>query len=263
MISKMRSRRPSSVAALLPRIPVAALGVVIAVSALQASCSGETDMGPLDNLLDGGRDADGASPPDAPSEDSREDRADGMSYGDGYGKEDARAASDAHEPDDGSCVTSAVTYPPAPGCPEGNHTWACWKPTPVVGGVPDSSYTLLKLCGDGVAIDKNTHLMWAREEEVGTYTWVTAASACTSSRRAGFSDWRLPSSNELMSLVDYSRSSTPVFNPDVFSFNGAANAAMWSSTVFVQQAGSAWQLYGSGGIYPQVVSDAAAVRCVR
>jgi hypothetical protein len=261
----MPARRESSVTAVLTRIPVAALGVVIAASALQASCSGQMDD---DGLTDAGR-ADGAAADgpgadadaakaDSPSEDSPADRADGMSYGDGYGKEDAHET-DAHGVDDGSCVTSTTSYPPAPGCPPGNHTWSCWPPTSATSGIPDSYYTVLTLCGDVVVLDKNTHLMWAQDAEPDQYTWVAAAAACTSSRRAGFSDWRLPSSNELMSLVDYANS-TAIFDTNLFK--GSSGAA-WSSTPFVQQTGNAWQLYGSGGIYPQVVSDAAYARCVR
>jgi hypothetical protein len=256
----MPVRRESKGVALLARVPVAALGVVIAASALQASCTGDTDN---ENPMDAAVAEGDASRADSPSEDSRADRRDGMSYGDGYGGMDAHGATDAHETDaekeDGSCVTSAITYPPAPGCPPGNHTWTCWPPTPATGGIPDSSYTVLTLCGDAVVLDKNTHLMWGQDAEAGTYSWVAAAAACTSSRRAGFSDWRLPSSNELLSLVDYA-SSTAILNPDVFK---GTIAAMWSSTSSVQQAGYAWQLYGSGGIYPQLVADEANVRCVR
>jgi len=88
----MPAPRQPNVAALLARIPVAALGVVIAASALQASCSGGLDAGnPLDVADAAGRDADAASA-DSPSEDSRADRADGMSYGDGYGAMDAHAS---------------------------------------------------------------------------------------------------------------------------------------------------------------------------
>jgi hypothetical protein len=114
------------------------------------------------------------------------------------------------------------------------------------------------LCGDDVVIDTNTHLMWGQEGEPGTYTWVGAAAACTNSRRAGFSDWRLPSSNELMSLVDYA-SSSGILSP-IFKGNFPT---MWSSTAFVQQAGNAWQLYASGGMVPQAVANEANVRCVR
>jgi hypothetical protein len=252
-------RRPSRVAALLPRVPVAALGVVIAASALQASCNGTVDdSGPED----GGRDEDALS-----SEDSAADRADGMRYGDGYGGRDAHAPADARVNDaehgDSSCVTSTVTYPPSTGCPAGNHVWACWPPTSATAGLPASHYSVLTLCGELVVVDETTKLMWDQEEKPGQYTWVEAAAACTGSRRAGFSDWRLPSSNELMSLVDYSRTTTPVTNPTVFAFQSPENHQNWSSTATVQQAGYAWQQYGSGGIYPQSVSTPGYVRCVR
>ncbi len=89
----MPARRDWKVAALLTRIPVAALGVVIAASALQASCNGTVDEGPADAR------ADAAS--DSPSQDSPTDRADGMSYGDAYG------GMDAHHPDANACMPGA------------------------------------------------------------------------------------------------------------------------------------------------------------
>ena len=105
----MTIRRESQVAALLARVPVAALGVVIAASALQASCNGQMDD---DTLTDAGQpdgagvDADASSTADSPSEDSRADRADGMSYGDGYGKEDAHE--DAPISQDGAGATCSI-----------------------------------------------------------------------------------------------------------------------------------------------------------
>jgi hypothetical protein len=256
----MPARRVSSVAAWLPRVPVASLGVVIAASALQASCSGtmDDDIGGGDA---GRRGADAALLDGPPSEDSPSDRADGMSYGDGYGSRDAHVADAENE--DSSCVTSLATYPPAAGCPAGNHVWACWPPTSATGGIPDSHYTVLTLCGEVVVVDKNTHLMWDQQEKPGQYTWVEAAAACTGSRRAGFSDWRLPSSNELMTLVDYTRKTTPVADSDVFDFQSPANHSSWSSTVSAQQAGYAWQQFGVGGVYAQSVATPGYVRCVR
>ncbi len=256
----MFARREPNVAALLARVPVAVLGVAIAGSALQASCNassggGGSEDAAFDDAEGADADASGdVSSIDAPSDDSPEDRADGMSYGDGYGPMDAQGDVES----DGSCVSSTAAYPPARGCPAGNHTWACWAPTPATGGIPASHYTVLTLCGDVAVLDKNTHLMWSKNGEPGTYTWVAAAAACSASRRAGFSDWRLPSSNELMSLVDYAND-MQIFNP-VFA---AAPPALWSSTPVATQAGSAWTLYASGGVYPQSVLDAESVRCVR
>jgi hypothetical protein len=251
------------------RIPVALLGGALAASALQSACFAPMDAGALPDVGAGDAGPDAATPDagtvdasdaaDA-SEDSPDDRADGMSYGDGYGAPDAGAPDGSADGSPGpSCVSSTATDPPAPGCPAGDHTWTCWPPTPATGGVPDSHYDVLTLCGDVVVVDRNTHLMWGQQGEPGTYSWVAANAACTASRRAGFSDWRLPSSNELMSLVDYANPKL-ILDPDVFQGN---YAAMWSSTQFVQKAGNAWQLYASGGVYPQVVSNAANVRCVR
>jgi hypothetical protein len=62
-----------------------------------------------------------------------------------------------------------------------------------------------------------------------------------------------------MSIVDYG-STTNAIDTDVFK--GPAGPA-WSATPFAQQAGNAWQLDASGGMYPQAVSTAVAVRCVR
>jgi hypothetical protein len=80
----MLGRRESNLAALLARVPIPLLGLVIAASSVQASCGGVSDTG----ITDVGKDAQASdghpSPADGASEDSREDRADGMSYGDGY-----------------------------------------------------------------------------------------------------------------------------------------------------------------------------------
>jgi sulfatase modifying factor 1 len=92
--------REWKLAALLPRLPVPLLGVLIAVSSVQASCTGNVDESADTPVVDGGHHSDfdvalfgdghvsGSDAPfDSPSEDSPEDRADGMSYGDGYGKD--------------------------------------------------------------------------------------------------------------------------------------------------------------------------------
>ncbi len=83
----------SRLLAILPRVPVPALGVMIVVSALQASCSGTADVSGGRDVAEASVDLDASTPdaadadatPDAPSDDSPDDRADGMSYGDAYG----------------------------------------------------------------------------------------------------------------------------------------------------------------------------------
>jgi hypothetical protein len=83
----------SKLLAFLPRVPVPALGLMIVVSAVQASCSGTADLSGGRDFAEASVDLDASTPdapdadatPDAPSDDSPDDRADGMSYGDAYG----------------------------------------------------------------------------------------------------------------------------------------------------------------------------------
>jgi hypothetical protein len=247
----MRERPGSKLVGVLPRIPVALLGLAIAASAVEAACVEMVDSGGGTDQANPVVDTRDAGAPDA-SEDSPDDRADGMSYGDGYGAD--------------TCVSSTVTYPPAPGCPAGDHTWTCWKPTSATSVIPESQYSILPLCGDVVVIDRSTHLMWAQDEETTPTTWAEAAAACNGSRRAGFSDWRLPSSNELMSLVDYA-SDMQILDPNVFKGATFPDATMrpwlWSSTPVATSPGNAWVLNGSGGIYPAPTTEELYVRCVR
>jgi hypothetical protein len=80
----------SKLAAVASRLPIAILGLAIALSSLQASCSDAVDATSLDDSEGDAAAApdrgtgDGAPRADAPSMDSDADRADGMSYGDGY-----------------------------------------------------------------------------------------------------------------------------------------------------------------------------------
>ena len=82
----------SKLVGLLPRIPVLAFALMLAASAVHASCGGVVPgSGVVDDAEDGGLDdpsgltsRDDAEVVDAPSEDAPEDRADGMSYGDAY-----------------------------------------------------------------------------------------------------------------------------------------------------------------------------------
>jgi sulfatase modifying factor 1 len=105
----MRARREWKLAVLLPRLPVPLLGLAIAASSVQASCVGGYDEGPDLPLVDGGHHSDfdvapaDATGSDAPSEDSADDRADGMSYGDGYGKDASGCTPGAHQ-----CLANGV-----------------------------------------------------------------------------------------------------------------------------------------------------------
>ena len=57
--------------------------------------------------------------------------------------------------------------------------------------------------GDGTITDLNTTLMWAKDPEVKT-TYDQAAAGAATFTLGGYSDWRLPTLQELYSLVNFS-----------------------------------------------------------
>ncbi|MCU0753969.1 MAG: DUF1566 domain-containing protein, partial [Xanthomonadales bacterium] len=127
-------------------------------------------------------------------------------------------------------------------CPAGNPRVA-----------PDSRYSISEpVSGEFVVTDLATGLMWKRCSEgqsgascgnggASTFTWTQALTQANNAVHAGFSDWRLPSADELLSLVETGCSS-PAINTVVFpatqsgfygsSTTSAANASIALDVIF-------------------------------
>ena len=73
--------------------------------------------------------------------------------------------------------------------------------------------------GDGTITDNATGLMWQKTDDGTTRNWGAALTYAESLGLAGYTDWRLPNSKELQSIVDYTRA------PD------AVNPAMQSAAI--------------------------------
>jgi len=56
-----------------------------------------------------------------------------------------------------------------------------------------------------IITDTKTGLMWQKETAPRTYTWQEAVEYCKNLTLAGYDDWRLPTIEELFSIVDYER----------------------------------------------------------
>jgi len=94
--------------------------------------------------------------------------------------------------------------------------------------------------GSGTITDIATGLTWTQNDSGQGLDWEGALNYCESLDYAGVSDWRLPNSKELQSIVDYSRSPDatnsaaidPIFNISTIT-NEAGQLdypAFWSST---------------------------------
>ncbi|KPA09224.1 secreted protein containing DUF1566 [Candidatus Magnetomorum sp. HK-1] len=70
---------------------------------------------------------------------------------------------------------------------------------------------------DGTISDFATGLMWQQTDDGSDRNWQNALSYCENLKLTGYTDWRLPNTKELNSLVDYTRSpqttGSPAINP--------------------------------------------------
>jgi hypothetical protein len=59
---------------------------------------------------------------------------------------------------------------------------------------------------NGTALDTRTNLMWATKDNGSEINWANAKSYCETYQRGGYSDWRMPTQDELAGLYDESKS---------------------------------------------------------
>jgi len=125
--------------------------------------------------------------------------------------------------------------------------------------------------GDGTALHTPSRLIWQRcavgqswtgttcSGTPSTLTW-DAAKVLTSSF-AGQTDWRLPTEEELLSLVDYSKSS-PAINSSLFPATSAS--FFWSASAGAGNSDGAWDVgFGSGSAGSSSKGFDGQVRLVR
>jgi hypothetical protein len=122
-----------------------------------------------------------------------------------------------------------------------------------------------------VVADMATGRMWQQgSTHEGSINWSGALEHCESMVYAGYDDWRLPSINELLSIVDEKKETQPAVNTTFFS-GFDTFSAVWTSTTHRKQYQSAYVVYfneqnstvGRGGVGGLSKSFTAQVLCVR
>ena len=117
--------------------------------------------------------------------------------------------------------------------------------------------------GDGTVTDNVTGLVWQQTDDNIQRTWDDAWAYCQDLElpAGGWTDWRLPGANELMSIVHYG-----TYNPAInsFAFPGTKSSQYWSATTVAKTSAQAWLVgFGNGGVGRMGKSIAYYVRCVR
>ena len=121
--------------------------------------------------------------------------------------------------------------------------WKDHKPNPrfalYKAGTPEEK-------GDDLVLDKETGLVWARDgNSLPQGNWEDAIIYCRHCNLGNRKGWRLPTIEELSSLVDISQS-TPAL-PIGHPFINVQFDDYWSSTTFETNSARAWTIHMGGG----------------
>ena len=123
---------------------------------------------------------------------------------------------------------------------------------------PDSAYTI----GTDTVTDNVTGLVWQKEDDDTRLYWDDAWDYCAGND-AGLpgTGWRLPSVDELMSIVDY-ETHDPAINGTAFP--GTNSSDYWSATTSSFESARAWYVdFSSGEVQESYKTYYRYVRCVR
>ena len=95
-------------------------------------------------------------------------------------------------------------------------------------------------CNDA-KYDKLTGLMWVKDgNAAGQKNWSDAKTYADGLMLCGYNNWRLPTVNELKSLVNYSDRVSPANWLNGNGFSSIQTANYWSSTIYSLSGGIAW-----------------------
>lgn len=112
----------------------------------------------------------------------------------------------------------------------------------------------------GTVYDTRTRLTWQQAFALANYSEPDAGAYCTTLNLGGFR-WRLPTMKELLTLVDFSQSSSPTI--DLTAFPGTPEDEFWTATAFAGGSGRGLGVdFGYGLAYTTSVSIQYNARCV-
>lgn len=120
--------------------------------------------------------------------------------------------------------------------------------------------------------DNVTGLTWQKEDDGIQYNWYEASGTYDATYNPGstdvcgslildaYSDWRLPTRRELMSIVNYGTLSPAI---DITYFPNTSSANYWSSTTWAGSGDVAWAVDFTSGRVTYGFGDKASGLCVR
>ena len=130
-----------------------------------------------------------------------------------------------------------------------------------LGKCTPQSFKVQTISDQNVVLDNNTGLMWQQTIPTDEYKWYDAISYCDDLSYAGYNDWRLPTPQELLTIVDNSKYSPAI---DTTYFPDTPSSYFWSSSTYVYITDYAWIVgFLSGAVSDNNKPNSSYVRCVR
>ena len=125
-------------------------------------------------------------------------------------------------------------------------------------------FVVLSNWNDAAVLDRETGLVWDRSPIAATFSWVDAQLFCNEVTTGNRLGWRLPTYQELASLVDLSVPTPGPRLPAGHPFPTVQPTEYWSATTTAVVTGGAWALNFSAAVRRRdVQSSLKLVWCVR
>jgi len=122
---------------------------------------------------------------------------------------------------------------------------------------------LAQFNGEAV-LDKETGLVWEQSPSTTTFSWLNAQIHCNQLNVGGRLGWRVPTIQELATLVDPNNSGGNPDLPPGHPFTNVQSSEYWSATTRATSTGVAWVvLFGSGSVGVGGMVSTHFVWCVR
>ena len=127
-------------------------------------------------------------------------------------------------------------------------------------------FQVLSQFGGAAVFDKETGRVWEKSPDTGNFTWFNALSHCydleVGGRIGGRKGWRLPTIEELASLVDTSQANPPL--PFGHPFSNVQLLFYWSATTRAVNTSHAWLVdFHNGDVNGFDKTDFWPAWCVR
>ena len=109
-------------------------------------------------------------------------------------------------------------------------------------------FVILSAFNSEAVLDKETGLVWERSPQTASTRWIAARRTCNEKNVGGQKGWRLPSLEELTSLVDPSVAPPGPTLPPGHPFLTVQSTVYWSATRVEEDARGSWAVhFGLGG----------------